>query len=40
MANFNPNHKTMLDSMLLSHPLVQAGKMFGFPAYYAGKKGD
>jgi hypothetical protein len=38
MANFNPNHKTVLDNMLLSHPLVRAGKMFGFPAYYAGKK--
>jgi hypothetical protein len=38
MANFNPNHKTVLDDMLLSHPLVRAGKMFGFPAYYAGKK--
>lgn len=38
MANFNSNHKTVLDNMLLSHPLVRAGKMFGFPAYYAGKK--
>jgi hypothetical protein len=38
MANFNPNHKTILDNMLLSHPLVRTGKMFGFPAYYAGKK--
>ncbi len=38
MANFNPNHKTVLDNLLLSHPLVRAGKMFGFPAYYAGKK--
>jgi hypothetical protein len=38
MANFNPNHKIILDNLLLSHPLVRAGKMFGFPAYYAGKK--
>lgn len=38
MANFNPNHKIVLDNLLLSHPLVQAGKMFGFPAYFVGKK--
>ncbi len=38
MAQFNPNHKTVLDNLLLPHPLVRAGKMFGFPAYYVGKK--
>lgn len=38
MANFNPNHKTVLDNLLLPHPLVRAGKMFGFPAYYVGRK--
>jgi len=38
MANFNPNHKIVLDNLLLPHPLVRAGKMFGFPAYYVGKK--
>ena len=38
MANFNPDHKVVLDDLLLDHPLVRAGKMFGFPAYYAGKK--
>ena len=38
MANFNPNHKIALDNLLLAHPLVRAGKMFGFPAYYADKK--
>jgi hypothetical protein len=38
MANFIPNHKIVLDNLLLPHPLVRAGKMFGFPAYYAGKK--
>lgn len=38
MANFNPNHKIVLDQLLLPHPLVRAGKMFGFPAYYAGRK--
>ncbi len=38
MANFNPKHKVVLDDLLLGKPHVQAGKMFGFPAYYAGKK--
>jgi len=38
MADFNPDHKAVLDDMLLSHALVRAGKMFGYPAYYAGKK--
>lgn len=38
MATFNPNHKATLDSLLLSHPHVRAGKMFGYPAYYVGKK--
>jgi predicted DNA-binding protein (MmcQ/YjbR family) len=38
MPNFNPNHKSVLDDLLLSHPLVRPGKMFGYPAYYVGKK--
>ena len=38
MANFNSEHKAVLDDLVLSHPNVQPGKMFGFPAYYAGKK--
>lgn len=38
MANFNPDHKAVLDDLLLSHELVRAGQMFGYPAYYAGKK--
>ncbi len=38
MPNFNPDHKAVLDELLLSHPQVRPGKMFGFPAYYAGKK--
>ena len=37
MANFNPDHKAVLDGMLLGHPAVREGKMFGFPAYYVGK---
>jgi hypothetical protein len=38
MANFNPKHKAVLDDMLLHHPAIRPGKMFGFPAYYADKK--
>lgn len=38
MGNFNPEHKAVLDDLLLGHPLVRPGKMFGFPAYYAGNK--
>ena len=38
MANFNPEHKAVLDDLLLGHPLVRPGKMFGFPAYYVGRK--
>jgi hypothetical protein len=38
MANFNPEHKTVLDDLLLGNSQVRAGKMFGFPAYYVGKK--
>jgi hypothetical protein len=38
MPDFNPNHKAVLDDLLLSHPLIRPGKMFGYPAYYVGKK--
>ena len=38
MANFNPKHKAVLDDLLLGYPHMRAGKMFGFPAYYVGKK--
>jgi len=38
MAKFNPEHKAVLDKLLLSHPLVQPGKMFGYPPYYVGGK--
>ncbi len=38
MANFNPEHKVVLDGLLLNHPAIRPGKMFGFPAYYADKK--
>lgn len=38
MANFNLEHKAVLDTLLLDNPLVRPGKMFGFPAYYVGRK--
>ncbi len=38
MTNFNPEHKAVLDDLLLAHPHVRTGKMFGFPAYYVGRK--
>jgi len=28
----------VIDDLLLGNPLVRPGKMFGFPAYYVGKK--
>ena len=37
-VQFNPKHKAVLDDMLLGHPAIRAGKMFGFPAYYADRK--
>ena len=38
MPNFNPEHKAVLDNLLLGIPFVKAGKMFGFPAYYVNGK--
>lgn len=38
MSRYNPDHKAVLDQLLLELPGVRAGKMFGYPAYYAGKK--
>jgi hypothetical protein len=35
---YNPNHKVVLDSVLLQMPGVVAGTMFGYPAYYINKK--
>ena len=37
-ARFNLEHKKVLDTFLLTHSLVQAGKMYGHPAYYVGGK--
>jgi hypothetical protein len=36
--SYNPKIKETLDSFLLNVPGVVSGKMFGYPAYYAGKK--
>jgi len=38
MVSYNLDHKPVLDEILLDNPLVRQGKMFGYPAYYAGKK--
>ena len=38
MTRYNPDHKRILDELLLCNPLIQSGKMFGYPAYYVGKK--
>jgi hypothetical protein len=35
---FNPEIKLILDDLLLTHPRVRPGKMFGYPAYYVEKK--
>jgi len=38
MIQYSTNHKMVLDRMLLVNPLIRAGKMFGYPAYYVGRK--
>ena len=38
MATHIPEHKAVLDDLLLAYPQVRPGKMFGFPAYYVGRK--
>jgi hypothetical protein len=37
-AQFNLNHKKVLDQFLLEIPIVKPGKMYGHPAYYIGGK--
>jgi hypothetical protein len=37
-AQFNLNHKKVLDTLLLDIPFVKPGKMYGHPAYYIGGK--
>ena len=38
MILFNPEHKIVMDELILPLPGIRPGKMFGFPAYYAEKK--
>ena len=38
MDKYDPAIRAVLDDLLLGHPLVRPGKMFGYPAYYTGKK--
>jgi len=35
---FDPDHKEVIDPILLSMPGVSPGKMFGYPAYYVNGK--
>lgn len=37
-AVFSPAIKNVLDEILLSIEIVSPGKMFGYPAYFIGKK--
>ena len=37
-VRYNPRHKEILDSFLLEFAQVRPGKMFGYPAYYVGRK--
>jgi len=38
MVYFNPENKAVIDELVGEIPGARPGKMFGFPAYYAGKK--
>ena len=37
-ANYDPEIKNVLDSFLMKIPVVESGKMFGYPAYYVNKR--
>lgn len=37
-ANFDPEVKKAVDSILLKNPSVVPGKMYGYPAYYMNRK--
>lgn len=37
-VKYNEKHKEILDSFLLDIPIVNPGKMYGYPAYYVGGK--
>jgi hypothetical protein len=38
MVSYSENNKVSLDELLLQNRLIRPGKMFGYPAYYVGKK--
>lgn len=38
MVQFRSEIKAVMDELLLGDPRVRSGKMFGYPAYYAGEK--
>jgi hypothetical protein len=38
MVEFNQSHRAVLDDLLSGDIRVKPGKMFGYPAYYAGGK--
>jgi hypothetical protein len=38
MVYFNPENKAVIDELVGEIPVARPGKMFGFPAYYAGRK--
>ena len=37
-VKYNEKHKDILDSFLLDIPIVNPGKMYGYPAYYVSGK--
>jgi len=37
-ANFDPEVKKVIDSILFKDPSVVPGKMYGYPAYYKNRK--
>ena len=37
-ANFDPEVKKAVDSILLKNPSIVPGKMYGYPAYYINRK--
>jgi hypothetical protein len=37
-AKYDARHKAVLDDLLLDDARVRPGTMFGYPAYYAGRK--
>lgn len=38
MADYSPEIKAVLDTLLAQDSRIRSGKMFGYPAYFVGKK--